>query len=961
MATRLVNGRHDLAAGRMLPPRRSASSTLGPMNEHRGRGIAPKHLASRAALALAALAVSCGQSPPISPREQVKAPELQELEERTGGVTREASATLTAREVDRDLDLLEYALERGYGGRPFVPPAAWAEMSRRLRALRGASTTVLELCTQIGDALWQLPDAHLSAKRRSPAERADVRCGTYFARERRRASVGDNYAVDEKKKPWIGETISVGHASFGVLAIKELPFAEDPAWEAFERVVRRFMRADGLVIDLRGNGGGDDARGRQLARWLLDGPIAPGFTRTHERRTPEAFTLRMNEMGALDRGPDGSLPPHVAKRFEAARTERDEAARSTSPEWKIVEAPKPPVTLGPKAYHGPIAILVDAACASSCEGSLQVLRTHPKARVFGERTAGFVHFGEVGAITLPSSGVRVGIPTKYFEYPGGKLYDKVGFDPDVAVGSGASAFEVSMAWMLAEGADTRVVPPAQYVVPAAAREAEAARLAALGLKLPVPEGPVLERPWATPLSRRSLVVPQSWLVARTPRVVHAPSLLADLDALELAMSRAYGGWAVAEKHGWSFHAWFERWRGALRAAKSPWLPAKQAFAPFEEFERFQLDNHTTVPLGVSFGAGSRTVVLQEQPPAACSALVDKSGREIPINPSDPGQAVKAARRFDGERLSPSWYVALPENRGEIVAARCGERRIATTPPKRLEGEALTSSILDLSRQPKDRPFLRHLSERVAYLRLPSFVKANSEIIARERASWEKPNGKEQALIVDLRGNDGGDAAFEALEGWVAGDDIKVNRRFTKRAGASCLFPALRWGYAASSSWGLKPPLSDSMRKDFQSSVDVLFQPDDPACPAKFEEHRAARNYREPRAVRPRKGKPLVMVVVDHECGSDCELMTMTLGKLPEAVVVGVNTAGVMQYIQPGFSVLPNTRLPYRVALGTSDAYGDNRSTDGIGLDVDVILDGESAWRKEGLLRLAEALRREQLR
>jgi hypothetical protein len=43
--------------------------------------------------------------------------------------------------------------------------------------------------------------------------------------------------------------------------------------------------------------------------------------------------------------------------------------------------------------------------------------------------------------------------------------------------------------------------------------------------------------------------------------------------------------------------------------------------------------------------------------------------------------------------------------------------------------------------------------------------------------------------------------------------------------------------------------------------------------------------------------------------------------------------GVGQFIQPGYSVLPHTGLKYRIALGRSDFYGDNRSYDGYGLDV----------------------------
>jgi hypothetical protein len=55
-------------------------------------------------------------------------------------------------------------------------------------------------------------------------------------------------------------------------------------------------------------------------------------------------------------------------------------------------------------------------------------------------------------------------------------------------------------------------------------------------------------------------------------------------------------------------------------------------------------------------------------------------------------------------------------------------------------------------------------------------------------------------------------------------------------------------------------------------------------------------------------------------------------------------------------VLPNTRLPFRIALGTSDHYGDGRSFDGYGFDVDILLATEKDMSAESIIGLAERLR-----
>jgi len=79
--------------------------------------------------------------------------------------------------------------------------------------------------------------------------------------------------------------------------------------------------------------------------------------------------------------------------------------------------------------------------------------------------------------------------------------------------------------------------------------------------------------------------------------------------------------------------------------------------------------------------------------------------------------------------------------------------------------------------------------------------------------------------------------------------------------------------------------------------------------------------------------------------------------MPETRVVGVNTFGVMQFTQPGYSVLPHTGLSYRLALGTSDIYGDDRSVDGYGLDVDVVLPDVDDLRQDQWVELAHIVGR----
>ncbi len=507
-------------------------------------------------------------------------------------------------------------------------------------------------------------------------------------------------------------------------------------------------------------------------------------------------------------------------------------------------------------------------------------------------------------------------------------------------------------------------------VPLADREAETARLRALGVDVP-DGGIVLARPFDPPYSRRSFVVPQAWFKAPAADAgVQPEALAADLEVLEAVMGRAYGGWENAAERGFDWAAFFAGWRKSLQEAPAgvP-LPLATAFAPMRTLMEFQLDNHTTVPLarGLRFGSGSRSARLAAPVPAAarCEALLTAEGRSWPLDAKDPAQRVRSAVRFDAakRKLVPVSYLAYPAARGAPAQLRCGGKSVpfdAAFSPA-YDDPARRARILALSGETEDGPALKVLAPDVAYLRLPTFSKRSAQLLEQRQPSWPKPTGKEKVLIVDLRDNDGGDVAVEALAGWV--EQARLEKAFkaalaVRKEGASCLYPALRWGYTSFSSQGLKPPVADGLKQMLAGSVSELFGDSPPDCPIAFKRTSSGWDFRahkpklKPGAV---QGQRRILTLVNDACGSDCELMTALLATLPETVIAGVNTYGVAQYIQPGYSVLPRTRLPFRIALGSNDPYGDGRSFDGYGYGVDVLLDQEADWAPEALLKLARYL------
>lgn len=350
---------------------------------------------------------------------------------------------LNSAEVQRDMELLVYALDRGYAGCRFVPADAFQQAKDRLRSLAQNSESLRpsKLCDSIGNILWSLPDAHLSA-RIPPGEE----CGALRRRAHRTPRAGENTGR-KHRGPWSLAYRRIRREEIPVLAIKKFPPREDAAWQGYTEEIGRLLSSPSLIIDLRGNGGGDDSRGFELAEKLVGQPLGPGWDETIFRETPETFALFRNigSLMAREQAKDGVVPTHIASFLEKNQRLYDTSLKGTMAEERIERHEHPyRFHASSNAYPNPIYVLVDSDCGSSCESTLEALRAHPKTVVIGERTAGFVHFGNVGVLVLPSSRIFIGIPTKFNRYATGKFFDKVGFEPDVSVKAGEDALDVAV-------------------------------------------------------------------------------------------------------------------------------------------------------------------------------------------------------------------------------------------------------------------------------------------------------------------------------------------------------------------------------------------------------------------------------------------------------------------------------------------------------------------------------------
>ncbi|HBP17326.1 MAG TPA: hypothetical protein DEA08_05995 [Planctomycetes bacterium] len=199
----------------------------------------------------------------------------------------------------------------------------------------------------------------------------------------------------------IGRIGFVGHTSegFGYVAIGTLQ--GDPKLFAQLRAqVAELREAPGILIDLRGNAGGDERYAQAIASLLCD-----------ERH------------------------PYAKSRVRAGKSPLSLSAPRTR---YIQPAPK-------DSYRKPIVCLTGPVCMSSGEGFVAMFRAMPHATLVGQPTRGAS--GNPKRIPLPN-GVDVSFSTWINMAPDGEVLEGKGIAPDVVVeheGEGDPTFSKALA------------------------------------------------------------------------------------------------------------------------------------------------------------------------------------------------------------------------------------------------------------------------------------------------------------------------------------------------------------------------------------------------------------------------------------------------------------------------------------------------------------------------------------
>lgn len=195
-----------------------------------------------------------------------------------------------------------------------------------------------------------------------------------------------------------------------------------------------FMDAKGLVIDVRGNGGGS----RVLLRRMLPRFLAPGSSRVANvaaYRLPPGEAPNQSE-GYLE---NRFLWPTTASTWSAeARAAIEAFALAFEPEWKpgpgpftawhymLVESP-----VGAPCYERPVVVLLDENCFSATDVFLAAFRGLPGVTLVGTPSGG--GSGRARGVGLANSRLGLRMSSMASFRPDGRLYDGSSIEPDVVV------------------------------------------------------------------------------------------------------------------------------------------------------------------------------------------------------------------------------------------------------------------------------------------------------------------------------------------------------------------------------------------------------------------------------------------------------------------------------------------------------------------------------------------------
>ena len=342
---------------------------------------------------------------------------------------------LTDHQVKTEVEMLKYALRKAYSGYYFKNKEAVDFGITQLESIK-SPISIYNFCTAITKSFSKVRDRHLGFKL------GWSRCPS----SKRVAGVGKRLYSD-KKKTWTVDFVKKKKRNILIVTISRFPSSSSPKWDGLLDKVKKWLpRSEAIFLDMRGNGGGDDGMGYELAKILTgEDSIPNGYGVQYKVTSDIGLLTRWNYFKRLTEVVENEKQKAFFKEYVATDKEKywQRGRNIVSSEDELA-----PIRLV-KAKK-PIYILQDTNCASSCESTIDFFEYVKPMKRVGENTGGFIHFGNLGFFILPYSRMRVEIASTYNEYRDGRFVEVSGISPHIKVPVGGDAFEAAFTDFISE-------------------------------------------------------------------------------------------------------------------------------------------------------------------------------------------------------------------------------------------------------------------------------------------------------------------------------------------------------------------------------------------------------------------------------------------------------------------------------------------------------------------------------
>lgn len=214
---------------------------------------------------------------------------------------------------------------------------------------------------------------------------------------------------------WRGPTFSCREVGDGLMYVNISTFNDSKVADQFDALVPKLAKAKGLIIDIRRNGGGDDAVGHRILQHFTRGSYLGFKSKTRETNAYYRATGSLMIMNHKDYGADAEYQRLCKSHYNGTS-------------WKVSE---------PHKYQGrkdakltmPKVVLIGPNTASAAEDFLVFIDSMPNITTVGEG----VTFGSTGQpflFNLPGGG-SARICVQRVTFPDGREFVGLGIPPKV--------------------------------------------------------------------------------------------------------------------------------------------------------------------------------------------------------------------------------------------------------------------------------------------------------------------------------------------------------------------------------------------------------------------------------------------------------------------------------------------------------------------------------------------------